>query len=535
MLSEDKYFRDLTEAKLWQRYCGFLDLSIGEFMDIQEELLMDQIERVSDSLLGKKIMNNTAPKSIEEFRQTVPLTTYDDYEPYLSEQREDVLAEKPLYWSHSSGRGGRFKWLPSTSQSADKTIQCILGTMILAGARQRGEIPIKPGLRVLLNMAPRPYGSGLIFNHLSQCFSLHVMPPQEEEEQMEFQERIMQGFKMALRNGLDGVCSIAGVLVKMGERMSQQAHGMKPSLSMLHPAILFRIARAKLRSQLAHRPMLPRDLWDLNGLIAVGTDAAIYKDQLAYYWGRTPYEIYGATEVMPIAVNSWNKKWLTLIPDMAFWEFIPLAERTKGEKDKRYRPGTVLTGELEPGQSYEVVLTQFYGMPLLRYRIGDLVTVVDLKDEEAGINLPQIVFKSPVGGLIDLAGLVKLDEKTVWQAIANSEIKYEEWAVRKEYDQNRTYLRLFMELKEHREPSEIAEMIDQQLQAIDVDYRDVGVQLALQPIRVTLLSPGTFQRYYEEKQKEGADLAHLKPPHMNASNAIIERLLSLSQEEQVVR
>ena len=85
MLSEDKYFRDLTEAKLWQRYCGFLDLSIDEFMDIQEELLMDQIDRVADSVLGKKIMGKRKPKSVEEFRRMVPLTTYDDYEPYLSE------------------------------------------------------------------------------------------------------------------------------------------------------------------------------------------------------------------------------------------------------------------------------------------------------------------------------------------------------------------------------------------------------------------------------------------------------------------
>ncbi len=53
MLSEDKYFRDLTEAELWQRYCGFLDLSIDQFMEIQENLLMEQIGLVADSLLGK--------------------------------------------------------------------------------------------------------------------------------------------------------------------------------------------------------------------------------------------------------------------------------------------------------------------------------------------------------------------------------------------------------------------------------------------------------------------------------------------------
>jgi len=71
-------------------------------------------------------------------------------------------------------------------------------------------------------------------------------------------------------------------------------------------------------------------------------------------------------------------------------------------------------------------------------------------------------------------------------------------------------------------------MIDHQLKTIDVDYRDIDKWLNLQPVRATLLSAGTFQRYFEEKQKEGADLAHLKPPHMNASDAAIQRLLQLS-------
>jgi len=200
MLSEDRYFETLTQEELWQRYCGFLELSINEFMEIQNELLMDEVERVAKGALGRKIMGGQGARSVEEFRRMVPLTIYEDYEPYLSEQREDVLAEKPVYWCHSSGRGGRFKWIPFTSQNVDKTIQRILGTMILASARHRGDVRLKPGRRMLLNMAPRPYGSGHIFHELSKRFSVYAMPPQDLEEQMEFQERITYGFKLALKN-----------------------------------------------------------------------------------------------------------------------------------------------------------------------------------------------------------------------------------------------------------------------------------------------------------------------------------------------
>lgn len=50
--------------------------------------------------------------------------------------------------------------------------------------------------------------------------------------------------------------------------------------------------------------------------------------------------------------------------------------------------------------------------------------------------------------------------------------------------------------------------------------------LGIRPLRVTILPAGSFQRYYENRKKAGADLAHLKPPHMNASDAIVEDLVS---------
>ena len=534
MLQEDKYFQTLSKEELWQRYCGFLDLSIDEFMEIQEHLLMEQIDLVADSPLGKKIMNNQKPKTVEEFRRVVPLTTYDDYEPYLSQQREDVLADKPVFWCHSAGRGGYFKWVPYTSRAAEKTVRRFVAVLILACAQRKGDIALEPGERMLLHMAPRPYVSGAGMHYVvTQGFSLHTIPPLEEAEKMEFPERIALGFQIALRTGVDEIFSIASVMVKVGEVMAGQAQRMKFSLSLLHPAVFFRLVRAWLRSRITRRGMLPRDLWPAKAIITIGTDTSIYKDDIAYYWGQLPYEIYGGAEVFPIAIQAWNKKWLTFLPDAAFLEFIPEEERERAKEDPQYQPTTVLFNEVEPGKSYEVVLTQLYGMPLLRYRVGDTVKVTALADEEAGINLPQMVFKARVDEIIDLAGLARLDEKTVWQAIANTGIKYEDWSARKEYDQNEAYLRLYIELKESRQPHEVERLVDEQLKATDVDYKDLDSWLQFQPVRVTFLSKGTFQRYFEEKRKEGADFAHLKPRHINTPDADIQRLLQLSDGGEV--
>ena len=529
MLKEDKYFQTLSKEELWQRYCGFLDLSIDEFMEIQEYLLLEQIDLVVDSPLGKKIMNNRKPKSMEEFRQMIPLTTYDDYESYLSQQREDVLADKTLFWCHSAGRGGKFKWIPYNQRITDQGVKNFVAILTLATAQRKGNVAFQPGHRMLLHMAPRPYVSGAaLYYTTTQGLSLKVIPPLEEAEKMEFPQRIALGFRMALRTGLDEIFSIASVLVKVGEKMAGQAQRTKFSPSLLHPAVFFRLLRALVRKRLAGRAMLPRDLWQTKAIITIGADTTIYKADIAYYWGQLPYEIYGGAEAFPIAIQAWNKKWLTFVPDIVFFEFIPEEEREKAGNDPKYQPATVLLNEVTPGKSYEVVFTQLYGMPLLRYRVGDIIKITASADEEAGINLPQMIFKCRADEIINLAGLAMLDEKTVWQAIANSGVKYEEWTACKEFDGNQAYLRLYLELKESRQPHEVEQLIDTQLKAIDTDYGDLDSLLQLQPVRVTLLSRRTFERYFEEKRKEGADLAHLKPKHINASDAQIQRLLQLS-------
>ena len=528
MLSEDMYFYRLNEEELWQRYCGFTSLSIDEFMEIQNYLLMQQIELVAGSTLGKKIMGNSKPSTMEEFRKVVPLTTYNDYEPYLSEKREDVLGVKPLFWCHSAGRGGNFKWIPYTNEAFDVFFRLYLGFLILAATNAKGEVKIAPGERVLLNAAPRPYASGTLFYHMSQAFSLYCMPPFEIAETITFAERLKMGFSLALRGGVDDVFSIASVLVKVGEMFAGEAQGMQPSFGMLHPRTLFNIIRGWLRAKLARRSMLPRDIWNVKSILTVGTDTHIYKKAVAYYWGREPYEIYGGTEAPGIAANLWNKRWLTLIPHACFCEFIPEEESIKSREDNSYQPSTILANELEVGRVYEVVTTEFYGMPLLRYRLGDLIKVMALSDDEAGVNLPQISFHTRVGETIDLAGLARLTERVVWQAIANSGIKYNEWSVCKEYDRGVTYIRFYMELKESREVNEVERVLDEQLRVFDQDYRDIDDYLNLNPVKVTLLSPGTFDRYYQARVKEGADLAHLKPPHMAPPEKVIEELIRLS-------
>ena len=201
--------------------------------------------------------------------------------------------------------------------------------------------------------------------------------------------------------------------------------------------------------------ILPKDLWSPRGIIVSGMDTAIYRDDVIHYWGSDMYETYSMTEALMLALQGWNRRALTFLPDVVFLEFIPHEEELKHTADESYLPSTVLINELEEGKLYEVVITQFFGMPLLRYHTKDIIKVIALKDDEAGINLPQIEFQRRADEAIHLAALCQLDEKTLWRAIANTGIKYADWSACKEYDQNQSFLRIYLELQEEREVDEI--------------------------------------------------------------------------------
>jgi hypothetical protein len=534
MLPEDVYFKTLDSEELWKRYCGFLDLSVEDFLQIQRSLLAEELPLVADSTLGRKILGARPPLTIEEFRQSVPFTTYSDYEPYLSEQREDALAAKPAVWCHSSGRSGKFKWIPHSEPIMEKAARNCVALLILSAASRRGEVALAPGVRILTVLPLAPYTSGTVFENLQKRFTCQPLPPPELVASLSFPEQVSRAFEMALRDGFDFAGAIASVLVRMGAQMAgHAARTSKLSPAAFHPKVLFRLLRGLLRSWIQNRPVYPRDLWRPRGILAGGVDASIYRDDIEKYWGVTPFDMYASTETLFVAMQSWSKAHMTFLPDSVFLEFVP---HRGNEGAEPRRDGTLLLDQLEPGGLYEVIVTQFHGMPLLRYRIGDVIRVVSIGDETAGIKLPQVEIRRKVGEAINLGGLCNLDERTLWSAIAATGLPYAEWTALKEYDHHQTVLRLVIELKEPCTAAEVSRLVDEQLKKIDTDYEDVEGYLGVNPVRTTIISRGSFARYVEARIREGAVLSHLKPAHVNPLPEMLKLLIesgSVVDEEKL--
>lgn len=524
-----KLLRQGRTQDIWNRYCGFLDLTLAEFMQVQQRLLAEQLGRVSQSVLGKHILGGAPLTTMETFRATAPLTTYADYETYLAERREDALAMKPHLWAHTSGRSGRYKLVPFSREMFNRAGERIMTAVILSMASERGEVRLEEQDVLLYNTPPHPYASGISLLSLHEQFPFHFVPSLDQTASMSFQQRLEMSFQVALVSGIDVLGSITSVMVRMGERFAQGG-GARPSRRLLHPKALMRVSRALLRSRMAGRPMLPKDLWSVKGILCGGTDTNLYKQRIVDYWGTIPHEIYASTETGVVtALQAWDRKGMYFLPDVVFLEFIPEEDWIQQRQDPIFRPRTVLLDEVQPGQRYELVITSFGGGPFLRYRMGDLVRFLQIEDKEAKIQLPSMVIAGRSDGLIDLGSFTGLmDEPMFWQAIHSTGLAYEEWTVRKEIDANGAFLHLYLEMKETVPADEARQLIRQQIKASNSFYADLESMLEVDPLRLTLLSPGTFRAYALEKQELGADLAHLKPAHMNVSDAIIADLLRLS-------
>ena len=87
-------------------------------------------------------------------------------------------------------------------------------------------------------------------------------------------------------------------------------------------------------------------------------------------------------------------------------------------------------------------------------------------------------------------------------------------------------MHLYIEPKPDQEFSEAEAKvnIDRALDDNVSDYQDLKKMLKQDPLQVSALPEGAFANYMKAQQDAGADLAHVKPPHMQPSDEIMDRL-----------
>lgn len=508
-----------SKEEIWEEYCGFLTMSPEEFMEIQNRLLREQIELWSASGLGQSILKGKYPHTIEEFREMVPLTTYEDYAPTLLAKQHNALPAEPVLWTQTAWEGGvhPIKTAPYTKAMLDTFKHHVISSIILSTSRKKGEFDVRVTDHMLYALAPMPYITGLLPLLLEDEIDIEFFPAVKDAVKMSFKERNKQGFKLGMKHGLEYFFGLGSVLYYVSQSITatQGSKSLKEKLLGTSPKMMFRYLMAKKKCKRENRELLPKDLFHLKGFMCAGTDNRCYKADLERMWGIVPMEIFAGTEPSCIGCETWSREGVYFFPDTCFYEFIPEDELDRSMANPDYEPRTVLWNEVVPGGIYEIVLTVLKGGAFARYRVGDVFRCTGIGSVTENNNIPRFQYVDRVPQVIDIAGFTRITEKSIQQAIQLSRLPIAAWTAKKEFTDNyRPYLHLYVELQRSNliNSAISIRILQDQLgiyfRYLDQDYEDLKKILGIDPLKITLLKCGTFELY---EQKFGKKIRTMNP------------------------
>ena len=495
----DERLKKCSREQLWQEYCGFLDMSLSDYMYTQRRLMEEQMRLWCASGLGQKLLQGKQPRTIEEFREMLPLTSYADYADVLLARRGDMLCAEPTVWIQTTWEGGLrpIKLAPYTRGMLDRYRHNLLSTMMMASAKKKGDFDIKPGYRILYGGAPLPYATGLTPSLLDEDIHYEWLPDANAHSDLSFSQRIKKGFSMAMSGGVDYFFSIGSVANYITESFGQTSgrHSGKLNISIGNA---LRYLRAKYVCKRDGRALRPGDIFHLRAFFYGGTDARCYKDRLTAAWGIVPTEAVLGTESTCLGSETWEHNGMLLFPDSCFYEFIPSEEMSRNLEDPSYTPRTCLMDGVVSGEDYELVLSVFHGGAFMRYRIGDVYRCLSAGNG----TLPRFSFVDRAPDVIDIASFTRITEASVQEVVNLSGLSVGDWLMKKEYDEkSNPFLHMYLEIPPEAQGREVAvkqvlqEHLSVYFRYFDSDYGDLKKLLNMEPLQLTVLRYGTISGY----------------------------------------
>lgn len=325
--------------------------------EVQDELFRKLIQSARYTEFGKA-HDFSSIQSYEQFRDRVPVSTYEDLFPYierLMRGEQNVLWPTEVKWfSKSSGTtNARSKFIPVTQEALEDCHFKGGKDLLSIYVNNHPETKIFDGKGLAVGgshqinefdpTATSYYGdvSAVIMQNLPPWAEFIRTPSLETALMSNWEEKID---KMARETAIENVTNIAGVptwtvlLIQRIVELEGKGHILEvwPNLeAFFHGAVSFKPYKNLFRE------LIP-------------------KDQMVYW------EIYNASEGFFGIQDQKNSDELLLMLDYGiFYEFIPMEELEKEH------PRVLRLGEVETGKNYAMVISTNGG--LWRYSIGDTV------------------------------------------------------------------------------------------------------------------------------------------------------------------
>ncbi len=512
-------------------------------MRYNTELLMRMLDDNKDTEYGRKY-GFADIKSVAEFQERVPLTTFDDYAGYVYRMTEGgesglISAYNIAHYAKTSGTMGNPKRIPVSDRAMGvmNRYNMQLRTKVICDAIgfDWANPPylnlIESQLTTLKNGATYGAISAKVIGQMGDYLPMLMTSPLEalvpdpktNTRYLHARFALMNpeitsmgfSFSSILLELMQYIESEWEMLVDdiekgtIDESVKMPADVRASVLGKIQPMPEWAAQLREIFFQGFDEPIMPKiwpNLTIFSG-VATGGFATYYNKLRQRYAGdgvRLFYVGLNASEgilSVPMDVDCPDS---VLIPDSVFYEFIPIDSED---------PGDIVTIDgVEVGKTYEIVITNQSGF--YRYRIRDAVKVTGMYN-----NTPMIQFQYRIDQTISVLG-----EKTtelVLRGVAERverELGYsmEDFSVFGDVDSVPMRYVMLMEatLPEGLDPGAVAAELDKGLCEGNPSYGDKVAKGMLDHLRLLFLQPETYLLYRDVMISKGAASAQLKPPRI---------------------
>ncbi len=381
---------------------------------------MDILNRGSQSEFGKRHQFSKL-SSVEQFQNTVPLSTWEDYAPavkHIAEGERNLLfTEDTVQFLQTSGTNGQNKWIPlnQTAVSINSLVTCLRSYFRRRAVYQSPffdkENSVGKG-RVFLFSSPAHighspcgipigYASGQTAKHTPDALKkMHISPDSSGAKNSTEQDALALYHALSCTDVVAAVGNNPRRFLALLQRAQKNApawieslkNGQAPGLPEFSPLLAMAPHRAR-ELELLHQEgaFWPKRYWPHMNLacfwLAGPMAPAIAELRPLLPKNTVLFDAgYGASEQK---INVPLEAGTAFAPPAlfaAFFEFLP-----------QEGGAPVLLDELQDGGVYELVLTNYAG--LYRYRLGDWIQVCQ-KTEKT----PNIAFYGRVSECANLSG-----------------------------------------------------------------------------------------------------------------------------------
>ena len=514
-------------------------------LNVNEKVLKNILKRNEESEIGKKYDFKNI-KTIDDYKNKVPITKYDYYEEYIKRmakgEKKVLMCDEVEYFGHTSGTTGKQKLIPSTKKArmiASKYMAFLLNRYpydnlkyewkygrglliadIVMTSYTEGNIPVcsatSGGMKAMGKMIKYLYTSPyevMTIKDKESSLYLHILFALKERGLTfisgVFISSVLDMFRIMEENHLDLVKDIR--TGKVNRNLVIDDDVREKLNSYLEPDAmradeLEKIFKDGFRA-------CARKIWP--SLVYIGTvtgaNFSIYDDKVNYYTNYLPIysPCYAATE----ATIGMNKnvgiiKYI-VIPDTVFYEFLPVDMENK-------QGGKIITkniDELEIGEKYEVLVTNYSG--LYRYRLGDVVRVVGYYN-----NSPEIVFEYRKNQVLNMAS-EKTNEMQLVAALRNtvkiSELEIIDYITEPDNNVSPGRYIIYVEFKDPLDAftlKRVEKQLEIELKRTNIAYDRARYNFKLSPLKLVQLKKGTFNKVKESMYHKGVSKNQIKVPRV---------------------